>query len=213
LTRSICFLFALSLFGQNDPGKWYDFHVQATTITQTHGSLEAPYSGGHSLRPVRDRHQPDHDIIHTFKYRQTELGLNPEVAGGTGFSGVAGIAALTNGEIPRVAKPTPTPYIARLYLKQKLLGSPGPSAKFPPQISSIRTRTAMIPECSFKLVNLEELPGKVVPIRNPSVGVQRHYGTGHMIEQRCMEERVLFRANPFRDVPCGDDNAVYCGVL
>src|SRR5207302_785173 len=54
------------------------------------------------------------------KHRNTELGFNSEVAGGTGFSDTSGIAGFPNGEIPRVAKATPTPYIARLYLKQKV---------------------------------------------------------------------------------------------
>jgi high affinity Mn2+ porin len=59
-------------------------------------------------------------LFTTFRYHHTELGFNGEVAGGEGFSGVAGIAGFTNGEIPRVASPTPTPYVARLYLAQTL---------------------------------------------------------------------------------------------
>src|SRR5262249_47217714 len=47
-----------------------------------------------------------------------ELVFNPEIAGGRGFSGVMGIAGFPNGEITRVGDPEPTPYIARLYLRQ-----------------------------------------------------------------------------------------------
>ena len=106
---------------QDGQDKWYDFHVQATTITQTHGPFDASYSGTNSLRPIRETDTSlTTTLFATFKYRNTELGFNGEVAGGTGFSGVAGIAGFPNGEIPRVAKPTPTPYVARLYVKQKV---------------------------------------------------------------------------------------------
>lgn len=101
--------------------KWYDFHVQATTITQTHPPFDSPYSGVNSLRPVWETDTSlTITLFATFKYKNTEFGFNGEAAGGKGFSGVAGIAGFPNGEIPRVAKPTPTPYIARLYIKQKL---------------------------------------------------------------------------------------------
>src|SRR4051812_34779136 len=102
---------------QDAQNRWFDLHGQATTITQTHDSFNAPYSGKSSLRPIRETDTSLTITLFTkFKYRNTELGFNGEVAGGTGFSGVAGIAGFPNGEIPRVAKPTPTPYVARLYL-------------------------------------------------------------------------------------------------
>ena len=47
---------------------------------------------------------------------RTELVFDPEVAGGKGFGNVTAIAGLTNGEIPRVASATPTPYVARGYV-------------------------------------------------------------------------------------------------
>jgi high affinity Mn2+ porin len=47
----------------------------------------------------------------------TELVVNPEIAGGKGFGQVTGIAGFPNGEIPRVATATPTPYVARAYLR------------------------------------------------------------------------------------------------
>jgi len=46
------------------------------------------------------------------------IGLNPELAGGQGLSGVQGIAGFPNGEITRVGEPPPTPYFARLFLRQ-----------------------------------------------------------------------------------------------
>jgi len=47
----------------------------------------------------------------------TELVFNPEIAGGKGFGQVTGVAGFPNGEIPRVGSATPTPYVARAYLK------------------------------------------------------------------------------------------------
>ena len=48
--------------------------------------------------------------------QNTQLYFDPEIAGGRGFSGVTGIANFPNGEMPRVASATPTPYLARLYV-------------------------------------------------------------------------------------------------
>src|SRR5262249_4971725 len=50
--------------------------------------------------------------------RSTELVFNPEIAGGTGFSNTSGIAGFPNGEITRVGTIEPTPYIARLFVRQ-----------------------------------------------------------------------------------------------
>ncbi len=44
--------------------------------------------------------------------------FDPEIAGGEGLGGVAGIAGFPNGEIPRVGTPEPEPYVARLYIQQ-----------------------------------------------------------------------------------------------
>lgn len=113
-------LFPLPLLGQVGYKEWFEFHAQATTITQTHGMFESPYTGKNSLESVRETESSlTVTLFTTFKYRNTELGFNGEAAGGNGFGGVTGIAGFSNGEIPRVAKSTPTPYVARLYLKQK----------------------------------------------------------------------------------------------
>jgi high affinity Mn2+ porin len=44
--------------------------------------------------------------------------FNPEIAGGRGFSNVLGVAGFLNGEITRVGTVEPTPYIARLFLRE-----------------------------------------------------------------------------------------------
>src|SRR5262249_43404038 len=48
----------------------------------------------------------------------TEIVFNPEIAGGEGLSGTTGIAGFPNGEVTRVGLPEPTPYIARLFVRQ-----------------------------------------------------------------------------------------------
>src|SRR5215472_6775030 len=103
------------------PDPWFTPHGQSTVISQTHGPFHSPFAGLNSLRPVAELDTSlTITLFTTFKYRKTELHFDGEVAGGTGFSGVAGLAGFTNGEIPRVGKPRPTPYVARLYVKQKL---------------------------------------------------------------------------------------------
>lgn len=114
-------LFTPCLLAQTGNGSWYDIHGQATTIADTHGPFDSPYEGLNSLCPVRETDTSlTMTLFATFKYRNTEFGFNGEVAGGTGFSSVSGLAGFPNGEIPRVTKPTPTPYIARLYIVQKV---------------------------------------------------------------------------------------------
>ena len=46
----------------------------------------------------------------------TQVYINPEIAGGRGFSGVNGVANAPNGELPRVASAAPKPYLARAYI-------------------------------------------------------------------------------------------------
>lgn len=100
-----------------DPERWNLFY-QATSIGQYHGSFPALYSGTLSLSD-----KPERDVSLTttlfFGFRitkNTQFYFDPEIAGGKGFSNVDGLANPTNGELPRVASATPTPYIARLYV-------------------------------------------------------------------------------------------------
>jgi high affinity Mn2+ porin len=98
----------------------FSVHAQATVISQEHDAFHAPYAGLRSL--------PRHEGWKTSMTGTLFLGarlwqgaegyFDPEVAGGEGFGGVAGIAGFPNGEIPRVGTPEPEPYVARLYLRQ-----------------------------------------------------------------------------------------------
>jgi high affinity Mn2+ porin len=103
---------------------WYSAHAQATMVTESHDVFPSPYIGPNSLLP--------HDIAPTSltatlfldarlwqrEGYSADLVFNPELAGGQGFSNVMGIAGFPNEEITRVGVPQPTPYIARLYLRQ-----------------------------------------------------------------------------------------------
>jgi high affinity Mn2+ porin len=93
---------------------------QATSIGQYHGSFRSPYRGPNSLQPEPETHVSLTTTLFLGLRvaRNTQLYINPEIAGGKGFSDVTGVANFTNGEIPRVATATPKPYLARLYITQ-----------------------------------------------------------------------------------------------
>lgn len=104
----------------NDPSdeRW-SIHFQATSIGQHHGSFPSLYEGENSL-PSHGENRVSLTTTIFLAYRinsWTQLVFDPEVAGGKGFGSVTGIAGFTNGEIPRVASATPTPYVARAYVK------------------------------------------------------------------------------------------------
>jgi len=99
--------------------RWNIFY-QATSIGDMHGAFRSPYSGPFSLQ-----NYPEHDVSLTTTLflglqvaSNTQIYVDPEVAGGRGFSGVNGIANSPNGELPRVASATPKPYLARAYITQ-----------------------------------------------------------------------------------------------
>jgi high affinity Mn2+ porin len=104
--------------------QWYSAHAQATVVTQAHDPFKSPYIGPNSLLP----HEPSATSMTGTLFLAArlwecegnpgEVVFNPEIAGGTGFSNASGIANFPNGEITRVGVAEPTPYIARLYLRQ-----------------------------------------------------------------------------------------------
>lgn len=104
--------------------EWYSAHAQATVVTQAHDVFRSPYVGPNSLLP----HEPSATSMTGTLFLAARLWecdgnpgeviFNPEIAGGRGFSNTTGIAGFPNGEITRVEVPDPTPYIARLYLRQ-----------------------------------------------------------------------------------------------
>ena len=97
--------------------RWNVFY-QATSIGDYHGTFASLYSGPFSLRDYSER---DVSLTTTLFLglrldQNTQIYLDPEIAGGRGFSGVNGMANAPNGELPRVASATPKPYLARAYI-------------------------------------------------------------------------------------------------
>ncbi|HUO30758.1 MAG TPA: carbohydrate porin [Bryobacteraceae bacterium] len=105
--------------GQGSESEIWNLYFQATSIGDSHGTFNAPYSGPLSLQDNMER---DVSLTSTLFFtlrveHNTYLIFDPEIAGGKGFSGVDGLADPPNGEIPRVAAATPKPYIARLLIQ------------------------------------------------------------------------------------------------
>ena len=99
------------------PERW-NFYWQATSIGDGHGTFRSPYSGPFSLQ---NRREADVSFTTTLflgfqLWRNTQMYVNPEIAGGRGLSGVNGLANAPNGEMPRVLTATPKPYLARGYI-------------------------------------------------------------------------------------------------
>jgi high affinity Mn2+ porin len=123
---SVVFLMGLACFAQGDQPdaqpkdeKW-SIHAQATSIGQAHDSFHAPYSGKNSLDPHSEaKASLTGTVFLGLKVRKgLELYVNPEIAGGEGFSGVLGMAGFPNGEITRVTSATPKPYLSRAFIRQ-----------------------------------------------------------------------------------------------
>jgi high affinity Mn2+ porin len=109
---------------------WYSAHAQGTVVTQEHfkfrspyvGPLTTPYLGANSLLPAQASATSETSTLF-FAARMWEGGelvFNPEVAGGFGFNQSTGLAGFPNGEITRVGRVEPTPYIARLFFRQTI---------------------------------------------------------------------------------------------
>ena len=102
---------------ESESERWNLFY-QATSIGQYHGTFRSPYSGQFSLQNYMER---DVSLTTTLTLglrleKNTSLYFDPEIAGGKGFSELSGLANSSNGELPRVAKATPKPYVARLFI-------------------------------------------------------------------------------------------------
>jgi high affinity Mn2+ porin len=109
---------------EKEEEQWYSAHAQATVVTQAHDPFRSPYIGPNSLQP----HEPSATSMTGTLFldarlwecegNSSEMVFNPEIAGGRGFNNASGIAGFPNGEITRVGVTEPTPYIARLFLRQ-----------------------------------------------------------------------------------------------
>jgi hypothetical protein len=99
---------------------WFSAHAQGTIVTQVHDVFPFPYIGPLSLLP--DEPSATTETATVFLdvriWHGGEIVFDPEISGGRGFSGTAGLAGFSNGEATRVGAVEPTPYIGRLFYRQ-----------------------------------------------------------------------------------------------
>jgi high affinity Mn2+ porin len=94
------------------------FHFQTTSVTQWVGDFKSPYAGDQSFLSREKR--TTLSVTYFAGYRlekNTELFINPEMAGGGGLSGVFGVASFPNAEAMRTGKQAPFNYVARLFAR------------------------------------------------------------------------------------------------
>jgi high affinity Mn2+ porin len=106
--------------GKKDSVANWTIHAQITTVYQYHPAFHAAYSGINSLSNTANGALSLTSTIFVGRklWKGAAICLNPELSGGQGFNGAHGVAGFTNGEIYRVGNPTPTPFIARLFIQQ-----------------------------------------------------------------------------------------------
>jgi high affinity Mn2+ porin len=105
---------------QKDQDRWLSVHGQGTIVTEVHDHFRSPYMGTNSLIPVEPAATTETAtlFLDARLWHGGEIIFNPEISGGTGFSGTLGLAGFPNGEATRVGILQPTPYIARLFFRQ-----------------------------------------------------------------------------------------------
>src|SRR5262249_13128986 len=120
----------------------YSVHGQATVVSQGNWKFRSPYEGPNSLPPLLSYRTTNTDTL--FLAGRVWSGgvvvFNPEVAGGTGIGHTLGLAGFPNGEATRIGTIAPTPYVARLLLRQTfdLGGDPEKVEAGPNQLAGTR---------------------------------------------------------------------------
>jgi high affinity Mn2+ porin len=122
--------------------KWYSAHAQGTVVSQGNWKFHSPYEGPNSLLPILN-YRTTHTgtlFLAARVWDGAELVFNPEISGGRGLSETLGMAGFPNGEATRVGAVAPTPYVARLFLRQTV-GFGGETEKVadaPNQVAGVR---------------------------------------------------------------------------
>jgi high affinity Mn2+ porin len=100
--------------------EWYSIYGQGTLIGQGNWKFRSPYEGPNSLLPLLNYRTTETATLFltTRLWPGAQFIFNPEIAGGEGLAGTMGLAGFPNGEATRVGVPQPTPYFARVYLRQ-----------------------------------------------------------------------------------------------
>ncbi len=108
--------------GKKDSVANWTIHAQITTVYQYHPGFKAAYSGVNSMDKNAEGALSLTSTIFLGRklWKGAAIYFNPELSGGSGLSHATGAAGFPNGEIYRVGSPSPTPFIARLYLQQNI---------------------------------------------------------------------------------------------
>jgi len=106
--------------GKKDSVANWSIHAQITAVYQYHPAFRADYSGINSLSNTSASALSLTSTIFVGRklWKGAAIYANPELSGGQGFNGAHGVAGFPNGEIYRVGSPSPTPFIARLFIQQ-----------------------------------------------------------------------------------------------
>ena len=109
----------VTLFPHSDTSRWW-ISGQANIILQWHPAFHSPYSGANSFRAAGEN---DTSRVYTLYAgfaltHTTEIFADAESAGGHGLSQALGLAGFTNLDVVRNPALGPTPYLARLLLRQ-----------------------------------------------------------------------------------------------
>jgi high affinity Mn2+ porin len=98
----------------------YSVHGQGTVVSQGNWKFRSPYEGPNSFRSILNYRTSETATLFLAAriWEGGAIVFNPEISGGRGLSDVFGLGGFPNGEITRVGRIEPTPYIARLYYEQ-----------------------------------------------------------------------------------------------
>jgi high affinity Mn2+ porin len=110
---------AVTLFPHSETSRWW-ISGQANFILQWHPAFHSPYSGPNSFRALGENDTSKVYTLYTgfALTHTTEIFVDAESAGGHGLSEALGLAGFTNLDVVRNPALGPTPYLARLELRQ-----------------------------------------------------------------------------------------------
>ena len=102
--------------------QWWNFHAQATHITQWHSKFRAPYAGANSLASDGESSETtDMTLFVGLRlWHGAELYANPEIDQGFGLSNTLGVAGFPSGGAYKVGNNTPYHKLPRLFLRQTI---------------------------------------------------------------------------------------------
>jgi high affinity Mn2+ porin len=103
------------------PEDW-NWHVQATSTTQKHGSFNSPYAGANSLLPHESAKETlDATLFLGLRlWKGGEFYINPELDQGFGLANTLGVAGFTSGAAYKVGHDSVYGRLHRAFLRQTI---------------------------------------------------------------------------------------------